>query len=368
MGFSVKLAPGVRVRASSRGVRTSIGPRAARVHVGAGRTGFSTGAGPVGYYTSVSGPSRRSGTTSSGTTNRQLATASQVEKAEQAQQLADALSAVLDLPRTTFPDAQRPLAPAPPAVDLAAFRHRHQAEAKASTSVFSRAARRAALEEADRRAKADARALEDQYAAQRLAWQQALDTQWQALMSNAEDEVLASLAEAFEDNEAAAAAVGLHGDEVSLVVLVPAESALPERRPTTTAAGNLSLKKLTKREAADLYKLVVCGHALVTVKEAFAVAPGLRAARVVAMRAAAPDAYGNTRPEVMLAARLERSSLHGIRWDDADAVQIVNDAATEVVMRQQKGATAALAPVDLTGEPDLAALLDAVDFEELLEK
>jgi hypothetical protein len=37
MGFSIKIAPGVRVRASSRGVRTSIGPRVARVHVGAGR-------------------------------------------------------------------------------------------------------------------------------------------------------------------------------------------------------------------------------------------------------------------------------------------------------------------------------------------
>ena len=45
MSFSVKIAPGVRVRASSRGVRTSIGPRVARVHVGAGRTGISTGAG-----------------------------------------------------------------------------------------------------------------------------------------------------------------------------------------------------------------------------------------------------------------------------------------------------------------------------------
>ena len=43
MGFSVKIAPGVRVRASSRGIRTSIGPRAARLHVGGGRTGFSTG-------------------------------------------------------------------------------------------------------------------------------------------------------------------------------------------------------------------------------------------------------------------------------------------------------------------------------------
>jgi hypothetical protein len=61
MGFSVKIAPGVRVRASSRGVRTSIGPRAARVHVGGGRTGFSTGLGPVSLYTSGSSRRRTAG-------------------------------------------------------------------------------------------------------------------------------------------------------------------------------------------------------------------------------------------------------------------------------------------------------------------
>jgi hypothetical protein len=55
MGFSIKLAPGVRVRASNRGLRTSVGPRAARVHMGTGRTGFSSGAGPVSFYTSTGG-------------------------------------------------------------------------------------------------------------------------------------------------------------------------------------------------------------------------------------------------------------------------------------------------------------------------
>lgn len=61
MGFSIRVMPGVRVSASSRGVRTSIGPRIARVHVGAGSVGFSTGFGPIGYSQSMStGPSRRS--------------------------------------------------------------------------------------------------------------------------------------------------------------------------------------------------------------------------------------------------------------------------------------------------------------------
>jgi hypothetical protein len=40
-GLSFKVAPGVRIRASSRGIRTSVGPRAARVHIGAGRTTLS---------------------------------------------------------------------------------------------------------------------------------------------------------------------------------------------------------------------------------------------------------------------------------------------------------------------------------------
>jgi hypothetical protein len=109
MGFSVKLAPGVRIRASSRGVRTSIGPRAARVHFGAGRTGLSTGIGPVGLYTSVGGTrgggNRRSVTSAQTSYQRQLAVqqrqTAQAEKAVLAQQLADTFLRILALHRVT---------------------------------------------------------------------------------------------------------------------------------------------------------------------------------------------------------------------------------------------------------------------------
>jgi Protein of unknown function (DUF4236) len=78
MGFSIRLAPGVRIRASSRGIRTSLGPRAARVHIGGGRTGVSTGFGPVGFYTSLGGGRRRTagaGGVSTVSYQRQLAAA-----------------------------------------------------------------------------------------------------------------------------------------------------------------------------------------------------------------------------------------------------------------------------------------------------
>lgn len=45
--------------------------------------------------------------------------------------------------------------------------------------------------------------------------------------------------------------------------------------PGETAAGNLTLPKLTKRERSDFYTLMVCGYLLATAKETFAVAPGL---------------------------------------------------------------------------------------------
>jgi hypothetical protein len=59
MGFSIKIAPGVRVRASRRGIRPSVGPRIARVHVGAGRAGMSTGASPVGLYAALGATHKR---------------------------------------------------------------------------------------------------------------------------------------------------------------------------------------------------------------------------------------------------------------------------------------------------------------------
>src|SRR6478736_1065013 len=64
--FSFKIAPGVRVSASSRGLRTHLGPRMARVHVGGGRTGVSTGAGPFTAYQSLGAPARRTTSRSPG--------------------------------------------------------------------------------------------------------------------------------------------------------------------------------------------------------------------------------------------------------------------------------------------------------------
>lgn len=367
MGFSVKLAPGVRVRASSRGIRTSIGPRAARIHVGAGRTGFSTGAGPVGYYTSVGGGRSRS-RSSTGSVNRQLAVAARQqaaeEKLEQGRQLADALAAITEIHHAEFPVTTRAIAPPPAPVDEAEVRRRHRKAAKKATSMFAIKARKQALADADGTASAEIAAQAERRLADQDRRQAELDSWWAALERCDPDVVLSTLVAAFEDNEAAATAVGVDGAEASLVVLVPPESAVPDRKPTRTQAGNLSLKKLTKTETADFYKMLVCGHMLVTLREAFAVVPALTAARIVAVRASEPDAYGNRRAEVIMAGRCERPDLAGVHWTDADSTRIFNDCLTERIA-VQKGATGALQPMSTVNEPALQALVEAIDLEDL---
>ncbi|GAA2583374.1 hypothetical protein GCM10010399_11500 [Dactylosporangium fulvum] len=373
MGFSIKLAPGVRIRASSRGIRTSIGPRAARVHFGAGRTSLSTGVGPFGYSTSLGGGRRsgggRSATSAQAAYQRQLAVqqrqAAQAEKEAMARQLADAFLRILGLHRVDFPPAQRPLAPEPPAPNRAAIYAHHEKHALTGIGILKRTERAAAKQRAAASADAEVHRRWQELKAQQAQWQRTLDQHWEFLRRNDPGAVLQSLAEAFEDNEAASAAVGVDGAEVSLVLLVPpASQVIPEQMPSRTAAGNVSLKKLAQAAKADLYKQFVCGQVLVTLREAFAVAPGLASARVVVLRNDGRDVYGRPAMPCIGAFSVTRDALRGIRWNDADAVDILNAAAREKLVNQQ-GRSKELGPVDLSAEPDIVALIRVVDLEGL---
>ncbi|HEU0239970.1 MAG TPA: DUF4236 domain-containing protein [Micromonosporaceae bacterium] len=371
MGFSVKLAPGVRIRASSRGIRTSIGPRAARVHVGGGRTGFSTGAGPVSFYTTLGAGRRASGhrTTSTAAYHRQLAAqnrqSSQQQRAAAAYELAQTFLHIVNLHRVDFPTARRPIAPPPPAPDREAIYQHYETVALAGTGRFQRAQRTRARQQAVQwtdvevnRQAAETHAAYEQYQVQ-------LDEQWRQLCGNQPDVVMETLEEAFDDNEAPAAPVGVESGEASIAILVPQiTGAIPEQIPATTPAGNPTLKKLTQRDRADYYKLYVCGQVLVTVKEALAVAPGLASVRIVVLRDDGRDAYGKPRVACILAARFERNAFAGIQWHNADAVAVLNDSAAEK-LTQQKGRSQELTPLDVSDEPAIAALIEAVDLDEL---
>lgn len=371
MGFSFKVMPGVRLRVSSRGLRAGIGPSFARMHVGAGRTGLSSSVGPASFYTSLNGGRRHTSTgrrPTAGSLQRQMAqaqrAAAQAEKAAEAGRLASAFMQILDLHRAEFPLAPAPVAAPVPPPELSAFLAPREQQALAGIGTFQRKARAEAKQRARQAAEADMQHWWMQANAERDRYQGELNHQWQRLCGNDPEMVMPVLAEAFEDNEAPAVPVALNGSEVSLVILAPGPDFVPERFPSRTTAGNISLKKLTKTERASYYTLTLCGYLLVTLREAFAVAPGLSAARAVVLRTDRIDAYGRAQVSCMLAGHFERRSFDGVRWDAVNAATVVNDTSDNLMINQ-KGAAKEPYPLDLRFEPELQALVNAVDITEL---
>jgi hypothetical protein len=106
----------------------------------------------------------------------------------------------------------------------------------------------------------------------------------------------------------------------------------------------------------------VCGHLLVTVKEALAVGPNVRAVRIAAIRRSDRDAYGNLKTEALMAGTFTREMLTGVQWQTTDADRIV-DLAPDLLVNY-RGVNRIVTPIDLSGEPDLADLIRDLDFDD----
>ncbi len=275
----------------------------------------------------------------------------------------NAFEHILTAHRADFPTATRPVAPAPTQPDHAAIHKHYERQALAGIGPFQRAERAQARRRAAAWAGGEVARRAAEAAEQQAQAQEYLDRRWNQLHANVPEVVIETLEEAFEDNESPSAAVGVDGDEVSLVVLVPPlEEVVPEDWPVRTQAGVLSIRKLSPQERAAYHSLFVCGQVLVTVREALAVAPAIASARVVVLRKDRMDAYGRPKVSCILAAQFERAAFNGVRWESVDAATIVEDVSTEIVADQRGGE---LRPVDLTAEPALKALIGAADLEGL---
>lgn len=209
-GVNVKVAPGVRLRASSRGVRASVGPRVARVHVGSGRTGLSTGVGPVTYYTSMGGAGANAVRQTSGPRLAQLDSQPHTaDKAHEIQQVLQAEHALKTHHMATFPASQRAFVSAPQPVEVHRIERVFRRQAMANVGWFARARRQGARIEAQMAAAAVAneqftRALDE---AERL--QSAYDAYWPALSAHDGETVVAAVDDAFADNASESTCVGL---------------------------------------------------------------------------------------------------------------------------------------------------------------
>lgn len=308
------------------------------------------------YSTSL-GVGRRS---SSGSVTRSVAASSRAEAAEQ---LVDVYKRIAGLHRESFRPAQRLVEPPAAPVYEADVLKRHQKEKLKGISFFARARRKDALARAAVDAQQEVESRRRESARQQAKKQRQHDEEWERLTANDPQTVMAALATAFEDNDAAAAPIGVTGDEAALVVIVPTLAGMPQKKPDVTPTGRPTIKAVPKKEAASWHATAVAGCILVTVKEAFAVAPGLQALRIVAATTPERDAYGARHADVLIAARFERSRLEGVQWETIEPARILNDVSTELQLKQV-GAAKTLTPLALDDEPELHALLDAIDFEE----
>jgi hypothetical protein len=350
--FSLKPAPGVPIEASRDGLHTNLGPRARRVYVGQQFVNLALPAAPLTFYVPT-----RARPEQPSFLAPELPPAA--DKAQQAQALASAIEGVLRLHHQDFPAVQRRVVPHPPHPDQAAILSRRMNDALARVSIFRRSTRKAAKAAAMLATQMECNQLEAANRAQYVAVQQEIEQLWQRLITNDSDVVLATLSQTFQTSAANAAPLGVWDAEAQMALLAPDPAALPERHPTTTAAGNLSLKKHTKGEIADLYKQLVAGLVLVTAKEVFAVAPGITDIRVVALRGTPADPYGKIHPESILAAQIPRAALNGVRWTKNDALTILNEISSELVTRTA-GPSKAFAPLNLKTEPEIARLIQVI--------
>jgi hypothetical protein len=304
----------------------------------------------------------------SGELNRALEEAAAIRaegrlKSEEARRINGLFLKLATIHQAEFPPTSRPVPPPTQPIDEAGIRKRHVSAAKAASSALRRSERSAALDEARNAAAREIEELRDQHVRELERWQEQADAWWSAMLANEATTVLNALAGAFEDNEAAAAAVGVDEDEVTLLVVVPHTSLIPTERPISVSAEAqyAAMAPIAEVDRAALYMSLVTSYALVTVKEAFAVAPAIQAARIIAVRRKV--GFANS-AEIVLASRLERTALEHVDWnEDEGALKILHDAASDIVVNP--GPKQELMPIRLSDEPDLAAVLQIVDFTDV---
>lgn len=354
--FTMSLAPGITLSSTGRGLRAHIGSRAARLQLPGNRLGMTSSQGPVTYYQAMSAGGRTGGWVYpplDAQSSRQ-----RTSKGDQAREITEALDQIANMHRRTFVTPPQPRAPRPV---LPAFRRlvdAAEADELKKVSIFKRNERMAARRRAYERAHAQAQELVTQAQEDRRMLQAALDAKWRALNENDPDTVLAMLASAFGENDAPVAPIGVDGAEVSLVVRVPQVDVIPERMPTITEAGNMSLPKMTKAQTNDWYRTLVAGHVLAAVKEAFAIAPGLSSARIVVVRDDVSDPHRLATAVPLLCARVSRAALAHVYWETVQAWEVLVEISADTLMAL-RGSAKELKPLDLDHEPDLQKVVHA---------
>jgi hypothetical protein len=345
MGFGFRIFPGVRIGASTRGV------------------GIGVDAGPFSYYSRTGSGSRRR---SSGPSRTSIAAYERQVRAAQRQQ---EVQTVLDLDRelvqigSVHEEDFAPTEPPPPAVaapvDEKAIHKRLIEEHLVDVPLFRLSERRQAKAQAKARLPAEVESAGQAAEESRVQAQAGLDRAWRDLVDNDPQTVLATLEDAFEDNQAPAAAIGCRGDRVDVLMRWPELDAIVgERKFAHTPTGKPTHHKRSATDRNTLYLRLMASNALATAKEALAEAPGINRIALLIVRGADDPAVGDRMLEPLFAGVIERTQLEGVHWANMDPAATLADVPE--CKLEIKGRTDAVTPIDLSDDPDSIATLGQV--------
>lgn len=303
MGFGFRVAKGVTVYPSSRGI--------------------SFGAGNVRYYhrmRGARGSSRRSSGLSVAERQRQAREAERLEEIQRLAELDLELARFCEVHKEDFPESTRPIAPEPAPVDERSLRKQLEKQAVTGIPIFKFADRRRAKALVRERLPEELEAEQRRRRAAHDAEQAEMDAEWDRLISNDPDTVVGVLEAAFEDNEVPATPIGCDGGRADVLMRWPQVSeVVPERKAAVTPTGRPTIHKRKKAEINGTYLNALCSHALVTVKEAFAVCPALETVGLVVLRDRTDLAQGDVIAEVLLIGTLEKRDFDGVIWENVVA-------------------------------------------------
>ncbi|MFE2064408.1 TerD family protein [Streptomyces sp. NPDC059467] len=181
---------------------------------------------------------------------------------------------------------------------------------------------------------------------------------WQALVANDEETVCEAVNYAFSDNTAAGCAVGVDGAVLSVVMRQQDIDSLPAQMPGVTPSGRPTLKTLSKRDRTLWWLTSMGSNIVATLKEAFAVAPGITAIDL-AVLTRLPDTQ---RLGFVAYGRWTRQAIEAGPWrETTDALRFLDigqDVACSVTTTASGNLSSAVKPLDTSRLPGLQSLLD----------
>ena len=182
---------------------------------------------------------------------------------------------------------------------------------------------------------------------------------WWARLVDAEPVAIHSFAiAAFDRAGIPAAVIDVEGHDITVITTVPGVDSLPSRMPSQDGKGRPSTRTMMRGERSALYSDLVFGHAVLTLRQVFALLPGATTVRLIVLLDSGVGALGLRRLEPILCTVTPRTAfLRSVRPESA-ATQILRDGCRDILQNVDAGL---LAPIPLDQHEGLRHLLHVID-------